>query len=450
MPVPENSAIDVGEDVLPDVRSVRTRLGNVYVLLGIQAAVLVALLVSFNGGRWRFPAYRVDLDVYRLGSAALLHGEALYSTLPATQDGQHLLFTYPPFAAIVLSPLTMVPYWLACFAVTLVSVGLLAVVLLTVLRALGIAPARPRRWSRFVALLLLVELLEPVLRTVYAGQVDLLLMALVVLDVLVDTPRWPRGLLIGIAAAIKLTPAVFLLYFVLRRDSRAALTAGLTFVAATAAGFLLAGTDSVRYWTGAVWDTGRVGGPAYAGDQSLLGVLARLGVTTPERTAWWLVLAAMTAVVTVLGMRRALAAGHTAVALGLNAVCGLLISPISWTHHWVWIVVVLLGWVNFAWRTRQRRAVTLAGIGSALFLLGPQWWWPRGGDAESQWNVVQQLTGNGYVLFGLAVLLVAATLRYPEHGGPRSDELKDAFIGSDPPKASFTGSHAPKASFSVF
>ena len=114
-----------GPDRMPVVtgggRGVRAWLENKYVLLGAHALVLAALLVSYNDGRVRFPAYRVDLDVYRLGSAALLHGQALYGTLPPTGDGQLLFFTYPPFAAIVLAPLAVLPYWAACLALTQLS-----------------------------------------------------------------------------------------------------------------------------------------------------------------------------------------------------------------------------------------------------------------------------------------------------------------------------------------
>ena len=383
------------------IRTALTRGGGGRLLLATQLVALVPLLFSITQGRLRFPAYRVDLDVYRLGSQALLNGDALYGALPLTQDGQSLLFTYPPFAAIVLAPFAVVPYWLACAGLTLLTLGVLAIVLVTVLRSLGVRLP----WGRIAGVLLLAELLEPVQRTVYAGQVDLLLMALVVLDVLVSSPRWPRGLLIGIAAAVKLTPAVFLLYFLLRRDTRAALTAGLSFLGATAFGFLVAGTDSVRYWTSAVWNSGRVGEPSYAGDQSLLGLLARLDV--PARTSVWLVLVAAVVVLTVVGMRRALAEGNGVLALGLNAVCGLLISPISWTHHWVWAVVILLGWLVLAHRTRQRRAVLVAGAGLVVFVAAPQWWWPRGGEVEHDWNFFQQVTGNSYVLFGLIVLLVS-------------------------------------------
>ncbi|HWC84434.1 MAG TPA: glycosyltransferase 87 family protein [Pseudonocardiaceae bacterium] len=373
-----------------------------------QLLVLVPLLTSITGGRLRFPAYRVDLDVYRLGSSVLLHGGDLYGALPPTQDGQELLFTYPPFAAILLSPLAVLPYWMACLVMTELTVGLLAVVLFVVLRALGVLPEGPRRWLVFGGLLLATEACEPVLRTIYAGQVDVLLLALVVCDVLIDTPRWPRGALIGIAAALKLTPAIFILYFLLRRDRRAAITAGASFAAATTIGFLLAHNDSVRYWTSAVFNDGRVGGPGYAGDQSLLGVLTRFGVAAPERTLLWLALAGLTVAVTVLGMRRALAADRTTVALGLNALCGLLISPISWTHHWVWIVVVLPGWAVLAWRTGRRLPGALACGAAGIFLLGPQWWWPRGNGAELRWTLPQQLSGNAYVYCGALFLLAAA------------------------------------------
>lgn len=392
----------------------RRWLGNKYVLLGAQLLLLVPLLVSVTGGRLRFPAYRVDLDVYRLGSAALLHGDALYGTLPRTQDGQFLLFTYPPFAAIVLTPLTVLPYWLACLLLTLLTLGLLAVVLSTVLGALGVLPPGLRGWRRITAVLLLAEVLEPVLRTVYAGQIDLLLLALVVLDVLVDTPKWPRGLLIGIAAAVKLTPAVFLLYFLLRRDTRAAVTAVVTFLAATALGFLL-----MRRRLGPVLD-GRALGHRPRRRADLHAATSRCWACWPgsaspadARTAWWLPLVVVVLVLTAWGVRRALAAGERTIALGVNAVGGLLVSPISWTHHWVWAVVVLLGWAELARRTRRRGFAVFAGVGAVLFVAGPQWWWPRGEQVERHWTFVQQLTGNGYVLFGLSLLLTAVLVRFP-------------------------------------
>ena len=128
-------------------------------------------------------------------------------------------------------------------------------------------------------------LLEPVRNTLAYGQINIVLMALVALDCLTEAPRWPRGALIGLAAAVKLTPAAFVLFFLLRRDYRAAAAAGVSFAAATAAGFVLAGHDSVRYWTAAVFQTGRIGNPATPANQCLQAVLARAGLGCTPRAA---------------------------------------------------------------------------------------------------------------------------------------------------------------------
>lgn len=383
-----------------------TRPWAVPALIAAQVLLSAGLLVSVTGGRLRFPAYRVDLEVYRLGSSVVLRGGALYGPLPALATGERLPFTYPPFAAILLSPFALVPDWLAGVAMTLLTIGSLAVVVVVVLRSTGTLPGGPGRWVGAGATILLAEVIEPVRTAVYAGQVDVLLMALVVLDVLVVGPRRCRGLLIGVAAAVKLTPAVFVLYLLLRRDYRAAITAGLSFGCATGLGFLLARADSVRYWTTLAFDDRRIGSPWYAGNQSWLGLLSRTQLAGGERVGLWLVLVAGTVAVTVVAMRRALLARRHTLALGLNAVCGLLISPISWSHHWVWIVVVLPGWA--ALHGRVPRLVTRGGL--ALFLVAPQWWWPYGGTAERYWNWLEQLTGSGYVVFGAGLLLAAATL----------------------------------------
>src|SRR5882724_5055039 len=146
-------------------------------------------------------------------------------------------------------------------------------------------------------------------------------MALVSLDCLAPRARWPRGALVGLAAAVKLTPAAFVLFFLLRRDYRAAATAAGSFAACTAAGFLLAPRDSAWYWTSVIVATGRPGSPWYAANQSIQGVLARAGVNphTPAGTAAWLALSAVVLVLACRGMRRALAGSADAWALSLNA-----------------------------------------------------------------------------------------------------------------------------------
>lgn len=402
------------------MRGLRRRLGNKYVLLGAQLLLLVPLLVSVTGGRLRFPAYRVDLDVYRLGSAALLHGDALYGTLPQTQDGQFLLFTYPPFAAIVLAPLTILPYWLACLLLTLLTLGLLAVVLSTVLGALGVLPPGLRGWRRITAVLLVAEVLEPVLRTVYAGQIDLLLLALVVLDVLVDTPKWPRGLLIGIAAAVKLTPAVFLLYFLLRRDTRALLVSAASVVVATLIGFVLAWRDSFQYWTHTVHDTGRIGTATLNTNQNIAGMLARLGLGDTARFVLWAVACVAVLGLVVWAARRVLTAagadgsdpasnGEAAVlALICVAMFGLVVSPVSWSHHWVWVLPTVVVTAVVAFRHRNVALAAVTAVGLALMVWTPITLMPE--HHETSASLWRQLAGGSYLWWALAVIVVTGAV----------------------------------------
>lgn len=100
-------------------------------------------------------------------------------------------------------------------------------------------------------------------------------MGLIAADCLVHHPKWPRGMLVGIAAAIKLMPAAFVLYFVFRKDYRAALTAALTGIGCTLIGFAIAFEASVDYWFGSGPATS-VAGHTLPSNQSIMGALARL------------------------------------------------------------------------------------------------------------------------------------------------------------------------------
>lgn len=364
------------------------------VVVVANVGALAWFLLSWRHGTPSSFVYRADLDVYRLGADAWLHGHEVYGHLPDLRIGTNMAFTYPPIAAVLLTPLAVVPFGLASFALSATTIVLVAVVLVVSLRALAIRPS----WPLVGALLPVALVVEPVRSTLYYGQVNVVLMALVVLDCLARTPRWPRGLLVGLAAAVKLTPAVFVLYFLLRGDRRAAAVAAASCAGATGLGFLLAGRDSVRYWSVAVFDTDRIGGATRAANQSVKGLLARLGV---ESGALWLVLCAALVGLTVLAMRRAVAAGRPLWALCLNALGTLPLAPVSWCHHWVWCVPVLLVMGVRAWRTRT---YAFAAGALLLFVLSPHWWW----DPRHEWDVWRLLTGNLYVCF--AVLVVAGYL----------------------------------------
>src|SRR5215469_17528237 len=302
------------------------------VTLNLAAAAIYFVRLGNGVG---LGGYRIDLDVYRAGATAFLHGGDLYAHLPTLARGHELPFTYPPFAAVAFAPLALLGYSTANWLLTAITVVCVAASLWCFAASTPAdAGGRMRRllpWALPVALLL-----EPVRSTLTYSQINALLMALVTFDCLTETPRWPRGILVGIAAALKLTPGVFLLFFLLRRDLRSAGRAGLSFAACTAAGFALAPHDSLRYWTTIAYQAARIGGISYAPNQSVFGALARLGLSQPARTWLWLALCLLVAALTVIGMRTAIQAGHVTYALLLNAAAGLLISPISWSHHWVW------------------------------------------------------------------------------------------------------------------
>lgn len=359
----------------------------------LNLGVLSRFLLSFEPRPSLF-VYRVDLDVYRIGAEVWLAGGGLYEHLPLTLFGKPLPFTYPPVSAVLLSPLALVSYDTAGVVLTVSSIAALALVVVVVLRSLDVRVS----W-RLVGLLLPAALLvEPVRETLGLGQVNLLLMALVVTDCLVRRPKWPRGVLVGVAAAVKLTPAAFVLFFLLRGDRRAALTAGASFLCVTAVGFVLNGGDSVRYWTSTLWDPDRIGKVTQASNQTFNGLLARLGV---ERGLLWLLLVGAVVGLAAVGMRRAFAEGRQTLALGLNALAVLLASPVSWSHHWVWAVPILLVAGVSAWRTRTPARVGLAVAGVVLVVVSPHWWW----EGEETWSPVRLTVGHAYLWCAVLVLV---------------------------------------------
>lgn len=352
--------------------------------------------------------YRMDLDVYRIGSRAWLHGVPLFGPLPATAVGLRLPFTYPPFAAVVFSPLSLIPLGVAGLFVTLCTIAALVVPVRLYLRPLG----WPLGGALAVALLL-----EPMRSTIQFGQVNVVLMALVAADCLAPAPRWPRGSLTGLAAAVKLTPLSFVLFFLLRRDYRGAVMTSLTFIGCSALGLILAPGDSMRYWTSAVFQTAsRIGNPQYAANQSILGVLARAGLdpAKPACLCLWLALSAAVLAVTCLGMRRVLAAGHAQLALVLNAFASLLVSPVSWSHQWVWAVPAVLALAAASREASLRKAWPTAACALAIFLAAPQWWF----DGPPHLALWQQAVGDSYVLFAISMLIISARMRLPKRTGP--------------------------------
>jgi alpha-1,2-mannosyltransferase len=390
----------------------RKSAGRALALAAVNLSAVTYFLLSFSRRGIGFGPYRIDLDVYRIGGQVWLHGGNLYGRLPPTRLGIALPFSYPPIAAVLLAPLSLPPMAVAGVLLSLATIALTAVVLRVFLAAAW-PSARPS-WRTVGWLLPAVLLLEPVRNTISYGQVNVLLMALVAADCLVREPRWPRGALVGLAAAVKLTPGAFVLFFLVCRDYRAVRTAALSFGVSTGAGFLLDWRDSVRYWTSVIVQPGRPGNPDYAANQSIQAVLARsgLGPHTAAGLAVWLGASAVVVLLAWRGMRFAADRGHDAWAVSLNAFAALLVSPISWSHHWVWgetAMLVLACQGLRAPRGAMRRCLLcLAAAGTAVFAAAPQWWLPHAGDRELHWAAWEQLAGSGYVLLAFAVLAVSA------------------------------------------
>ena len=339
----------------------------------------------------------VDLDVYRNAGTSVLHGRDLYGYL--SHPPQRLPFTYPPFAALLAVPLAWLPFSAAGILWTLgelaCTVGLTAV---------GFARLLRRRtttaWPLLLGLLAgLIQLTLPFRDEVKFGQVDELLALLVVVDCL-KTHR-TRGVLVGIATAIKLTPAVFIVYLFVRGSRRAAVIATGTFAAATLAAAALRPDDSHRYWTDALFHTERLRSNAGTSNQSLRGMWLRaLPGHRNAVTVAWLISAAVVAAIGLWRARAASRGGDETAAIALVGLVAVLVSPVSWIHHIVWLPLVLGVLLD---RGRHWRQVAIAVAVWAFFVVRVPW---LGSHAAASGTLVPlgRIVQDGFGLMCLVLL----------------------------------------------
>ncbi|MCA2243005.1 DUF2029 domain-containing protein [Mycobacterium sp. WUMAC-067] len=359
--------------------------------------------------------YRIDIDVYQMGAQAWMDGRPLYrGDVLFHTPIVDLPFTYPPLAAIVFCPFAWLHMPTASVAITALTLVLLVVSTVIVLTRLDVwsdstvlpGPAWLRRWwLAVVAAAAATIWLEPINSNFAFGQINVVLMTLVIADCVPHRTPWPRGLLLGLGMALKLTPAVFLLYFLLRRDYRATLTALASFVGATLLGFALAWTDSWEYWTHTVHHTDRIGSASLNTDQNIAGALARLGLGQQERFLLWVAASLLVLALTVWAMRRVLRAGEPTLALVCVALFGLVVSPVSWSHHWVWVLPAVLVTAILGWRRRNALLMVVSAVGVALMRWTPIDLLPKHHEASAVWW--RQLAGMSYVWWALAVIVAA-------------------------------------------
>jgi len=400
-----------GEAVPGDPLRDRVNLAVILLSLGgVWMAILLGWQVGLLG------VEHEDLEVYRFGVQAWRNGQDFYGHLPTTSAGAHLPFLYPPFAVLALSPLGLLPWTPAVLALFALNIASVVATMYVVLRA--VRPSLTTMSALAIASLVVppILLLEPLRETFRYGQLNLVLMGLVAVDCLARRTVWPRGTGIGLAAAIKLTPAAFILFFLVRKDYRSAGAAVGTAMAATGIGFLIGGDASFRFWFGGFEMMRWMSGTPYFTNQTIEASLARYDLGEPAQTIAWVVLVVLLLATVVYAMRRS----DPAMALLLNAALALLVSPTSWSHHWVWVapaIVLMAAHAAARWRDGSPMALAwlwLMAVTAALFYLSPLHFVPGARDRELQWTVAQQFLGNSYTWFTIVLIIgyaIACRLR---------------------------------------
>ncbi|GHB14763.1 glycosyltransferase 87 family protein [Streptomyces chryseus] len=365
------------------------------VLLAVSLAALATLCVLQH-----IPM--ADTLVYRAEGAAVANGTDLYGF---TVTQWQLPATYPPFAAILFVPTTWLPLGALKVAFAVGNTALLALLVHLSCRFARL-PAGP---ALVVAATALGVWLEPVFQTIVFGQINLALACLVLWDLTRTDDALGKGFALGVAAGVKLTPAIFIVYLLLTGRVRAGLTAVASLTGTVLLGALVLPHASVDFWTRRIFETGRVGKPWIVDNQSLQGLLARL-LHRPEPGAVWLAVAALVAAAGLWAARRAAGEGRETWGVLAVAATALLVSPISWSHHWVWCVPLLAVLVA---EGRGRAAAAVA----VVFLARPLWLVPHEGPLDLRLPWWQQPLASPYPLLALGLL---GYLLWPRPGRRRA------------------------------
>ena len=376
---------------------------------------------------------QIDTAVYRDGGIAVRNQPAMLYALEL--GAAKLPFTYTPFAALLFAAGSG-----ASFATWQVGLAVLTIGLLPVVAYLSLGLAgRPAGLARAAAAFAIAAVglwLEPVAMTLFFGQINLVLLALVVGDLALPDRIKGKGIGIGLAAGIKLTPLIFIPYLLFTRRVKAAAVSALTFAVTVGFGFALLPHASAVYWGGKITRPGSK--PFHLDNQSLNGVILRLTHAGPDAHAYWLVAAVVVGIAglatSILASRR----GHELLGLVACAATGLLVSPVTWSHHYVYVVPALV----LAAYGPRRLGYRILGVALVVGLFG---WWPvpignrllprgflllapnRGnyGTVEFTWRGLELIIGNYYVLTLLVFISVTACAlvlnrRLSRVSGPRN------------------------------
>ncbi|HSA50413.1 MAG TPA: glycosyltransferase 87 family protein [Yinghuangia sp.] len=366
----------------------------------------------------------VDLVVYRAEGAAVAAGVDLYGPLATPHD---LRATYPPFAAMLFTAFIVPPYELLRGVAVAGNIGLLFVAALLSCRLVGVDGRR--RTTVAVVVTALGLWAEPVFTTFRYGQINMLLLVLVLADFARPPTARTRGVALGVATGIKVTPAIFVVYLLLTRRFREAAVATAAFAATVGVGFAALPDASRRFWGDLVFDPNRVGRLENAANQSVRGVIVRITHTREPDKVWFVLVAA----VAVAGLACAVLA-HRRLGdrwgLPVCAVTGLMMAPIAWSHHWVWCIpIAVLLWAD----------VPRALVAVAVFWTFAVWYVPHVPFVELHFAPWQTALSAWYIVFGVGFLALAA--RQARRAGPAVTPLAARTPGSPAPHRGVAPDH---------
>ncbi len=346
----------------------QTAAPYLYLLTGASVAAALTYLSVFG------VRYGLDLSVYREAVNTWKAGRNPYT---ATFTRSKLPFTYPPFALIALTPLTLLDFVTTEYALWVAGIASITGAILILLRAAGVQITRywwclALGWSCISVLLV-----EPVRSAMDYGQIELVLMFITAVDLLWMPQRY-RGILIGLAAAVKLTPLVFIGYLLVMRDFKSVTRGVASFSSCTALAWVLCPAESSDYWFHDMFKLGRIGAVTYPGNQSWYAIASRWPFHGGSALIPWLVLSLTTVALGAFITSRSALADHAGSAMLTIALTGLLVSPISWTHHWCWASLIPpMIFVRSRMGIRPSVGRLLLGI-PALTCAAPYWWFRSG------------------------------------------------------------------------
>lgn len=377
--------------------------------------------------RHRYLWQMIDLDTYVKAVSHLPQSQgSLYGEVYGGFGGP---FLYPPFAAALLRVTTVLPEAALRFGMTALSLGSLLVAVRCGWHLLG---RRGRQaWTATALTLCVVLWLEPVLRTVSDGQVSLALWGAVILDFCLARRRG-QGILTGVATGFKLTPAIFIVYFLITGRRREACRAAVAAAATVALGWVLLPKSSAEYWFHALGGPNRINAHVTVGDatnQSLRALIFRLGPQSHLVEPAWAFGVIVLGAAGLYAARAVALRGDEATGLSLAAVTGLLIAPITWTHHWVPVVLIVARQLDrlvtagpggpAALRARLTVAATAAlflvyplrldfnghwSPHEAIYPYGLVWLAPHADGQEFWWGPLDFVVGNLYIFAGIGFL----------------------------------------------